>query len=221
MRSSPRCCARSAPGPGPARGSDPALGAARASVPGEGGIVVPTGKPAPRGGADAAGAGGARAGQSLHRGLLAAGAAAVLEGLSYEQEGLLSRALERYQTWRGSRPRRRHTSRWRGCTSPCVTMETRRERCGRACTCSPAGAHRDEEAWVARLETEERKLLEARRQERVGGAAQAGHGRAPAGDELRHAAVSRGGRGRWAATGSSARAPSARTPRASRCSRHP
>jgi predicted Zn-dependent protease len=88
-----------------------------------------------------------------------------LEGASYEQEGLLARALERYETVARLMPApeahftvaRLHESlRHYGEAARAVREGMR---------LLPAGAHRTEEQWVERLETEERKLSEARRQE--------------------------------------------------------
>jgi tetratricopeptide (TPR) repeat protein len=88
-----------------------------------------------------------------------------LEGVSYEREGLLSRALERYQTVARLVPApeahftvaRLHESLRRYGDAARAVRE--------GLQLVPTGARRDEEAWVARLEEEERKLLEARRQE--------------------------------------------------------
>ncbi len=88
-----------------------------------------------------------------------------LEAASYEREGLLSRALERYQTVARLMPapethftvaRLYESLRHYGDAARAVREGLH---------LLPAGVHRDEEAWVARLETEERKLLEAQRQE--------------------------------------------------------
>ena len=88
-----------------------------------------------------------------------------LEGASYEREGLLSRALERYQTVARLVPApeahftvaRLHESlRHYGDAARAVREGMH---------LLPAGVHPNEEAWVARLELEERKLLEARKQQ--------------------------------------------------------
>ncbi|MBN1203344.1 MAG: O-antigen ligase family protein [Myxococcaceae bacterium] len=91
-----------------------------------------------------------------------------LEGASYEREGLLSRALERYQT----------VARLVPAAEAHFTVARLQEslrRYGEAARAVreglqllPAGARQDREAWVARLEAEERKLLEARREELMG-----------------------------------------------------
>jgi tetratricopeptide (TPR) repeat protein len=89
----------------------------------------------------------------------------LLEGVSYEREGLLARALERYQTVARLVPApdahftvaRLHESlRHYGEAARAVREGLQ---------LLPAGARREEEAWVARLEEAERKLLETQRQE--------------------------------------------------------
>jgi tetratricopeptide (TPR) repeat protein len=88
-----------------------------------------------------------------------------LEGLSYEREGLLSRALERYQTVARLTPApETHFTVARLHESLRHYGDAARE-VREGLHLLPAGVHRDEEAWVARLETEERKLLETQRQE--------------------------------------------------------
>lgn len=89
-----------------------------------------------------------------------------LEAVSYEQDGLLSRALERYQTVARLKPgpqahftvARLHESlRHYGDAARSVREGLQ---------LLPSGVRREqEEAWVTQLEEEERKLLEARRQE--------------------------------------------------------
>ncbi|WP_407659960.1 O-antigen ligase family protein [Hyalangium gracile] len=88
-----------------------------------------------------------------------------LEGASYEREGLLSRALERYQTVTRLAPApEAHFTVARLHESLRHYGDAARE-VREGLHLLPAGAHREEEAWVARLEAEERKLLETRRQE--------------------------------------------------------
>ena len=91
-----------------------------------------------------------------------------LEAISYEQDGLLSRALERYQTVARLTPApevhftvaRLHESlRHYGDAARSVREGLQ---------LLPASERREhEEAWVTRLEEEERKLLEVRRQELI------------------------------------------------------
>lgn len=89
-----------------------------------------------------------------------------LEAISFEQEGLLSRALERYQTVARLVPApeahftvaRLHESLRRYGDAARSVRE--------GLQLLPSNVRREqEESWVARLEEEERKLLEARRQE--------------------------------------------------------
>jgi tetratricopeptide (TPR) repeat protein len=88
-----------------------------------------------------------------------------LEGASYEREGMLARALERYQTVARLVPApeahftvaRLHESlRHYGDAARAVREGLR---------LLPGGTRREEEAWVARLDEAERKLLEAQQQE--------------------------------------------------------
>jgi tetratricopeptide (TPR) repeat protein len=88
-----------------------------------------------------------------------------LEGASFEREGLISRALERYQTVARLAPApEAHFT--------VARLQESLHRYGEAARAVrdglrllPRGARRDQDAWVARLEDEERKFLEARRQE--------------------------------------------------------
>ncbi len=89
----------------------------------------------------------------------------LMEGASYEREGLLARALERYQTVARLVPTpdahfavaRLHESlRHYGDAVRAVREGLQ---------LLPAGTRREEETWVARLEDAERKLLESQRQE--------------------------------------------------------
>jgi tetratricopeptide (TPR) repeat protein len=88
-----------------------------------------------------------------------------LEGESYEREGLLARALERYQTVARLTPTpeahftvaRLHESLRHYSDAARAVRE--------GLQLLPAGTRREEEAWVARLEEAERKLLEAQQQE--------------------------------------------------------
>jgi predicted Zn-dependent protease len=88
-----------------------------------------------------------------------------LEGASYEREGLLARALERYQTVARLVPepqahftvaRLQESLRRFGDAARSVREGLRM---------LPSGANRDAETWVARLEAEEKRLLEGRRQQ--------------------------------------------------------
>jgi tetratricopeptide (TPR) repeat protein len=88
-----------------------------------------------------------------------------LEAVSYEREGLLARALERYQTVARLTPepqahftvaRLQESLRRFGDAARSVREGLR---------LLPAGTHSDAETWVARLEAEEKRLLEGRRQE--------------------------------------------------------
>jgi tetratricopeptide (TPR) repeat protein len=91
-----------------------------------------------------------------------------LEGASFEREGLISRALERYQTAARLVPAadahftvaRLHESLRRYGEAARAVRE--------GLQLLPAGARQDREAWGARLEAEERKLLEVRREELMG-----------------------------------------------------
>lgn len=88
-----------------------------------------------------------------------------LEAATYERDGLLSRALERYQTVARLVPAPdAHFTVARLHESLRHYGDAARE-VREGLHLLPAGAHQAEEAWVTRLETEERKLLEARRQE--------------------------------------------------------
>jgi predicted Zn-dependent protease len=88
-----------------------------------------------------------------------------LEAASYEREGLLARALERYQTVARLVPEpQAHFT--------VARLQESLRRFGDAARSVreglqllPAGAHSDAEAWVARLETEEKRLLEGRRRQ--------------------------------------------------------
>ncbi|WP_309242977.1 O-antigen ligase family protein [Hyalangium versicolor] len=88
-----------------------------------------------------------------------------LEAQSFEREGLISRALERYQTVARLVPApETHFTVARLYESLRHYGDAARE-VREGLHLLPAGAHHEQEAWVTRLETEERKLLEARRQE--------------------------------------------------------
>lgn len=91
-----------------------------------------------------------------------------LEGACYEREGMLARALERYQTVARLVPapdahfrvaRLQEALRHYGDAARAVREGLHLQ---------PAGARGDGEAWVARLEAEEKRLLEERRQQWVG-----------------------------------------------------
>jgi tetratricopeptide (TPR) repeat protein len=88
-----------------------------------------------------------------------------LEGACYEREGLLARALERYQTVARLVPEpQAHFT--------VARLQESLRRFGDAARSVreglqllPAGGRTDGEAWVARLEAEEKRLLEGRRQQ--------------------------------------------------------
>jgi len=88
-----------------------------------------------------------------------------LEGGSYEREGLLARALERYQTVARLVPEpQAHFT--------VARLQESLRRFGDAARSVreglqllPSGARGDAEAWVARLEAEEKRLLEGKRQQ--------------------------------------------------------
>jgi tetratricopeptide (TPR) repeat protein len=89
----------------------------------------------------------------------------LLEGVSYEREGLLARALERYQT----------VARLVPASDAHFTMARLHESLrhyGEAARAVreglqllPAGTRQEQESWLARLEEAERKLLETQRQD--------------------------------------------------------
>ncbi|HLL01945.1 MAG TPA: O-antigen ligase family protein [Myxococcaceae bacterium] len=88
-----------------------------------------------------------------------------LEGACYEREGLLARALERYQTVARLVPEpQAHFT--------VARLQESLRRFGDAARSAreglrllPAGARGDAETWVARLEAEEKRLLEGKRQQ--------------------------------------------------------
>jgi predicted Zn-dependent protease len=90
-----------------------------------------------------------------------------LEGACYEREGLFARALERYQTVARLVPEpQAHFT--------VARMQESLRRYGDAARSVreglqllPTGARRDAETWVARLEAEEKRLLEDKRQQLV------------------------------------------------------
>jgi predicted Zn-dependent protease len=88
-----------------------------------------------------------------------------LEGACYEREGLLARALERYQTVARLVPEPQAHFTVARLQESLRRLSDAARSVREGLQLLPLGARRDAEAWVARLEAEEKRLLEDKRQQ--------------------------------------------------------